>query len=185
VKITATDKAIEKQPWMKGAALCFANTGKALVLTPREDLLKRAVDRHKQGAAADGKPWLGTSGGLSVQPKAWDVLRQGLTRPYRDAMRRQAWANLPALNEWKRLYPDRDPVEVHERIWQTQLLDPGGGRYVWNVQWHTMESTTFGHPGEPKEGPASPAVMESLLGAQFGLTFEPDGLRAKGAVQRK
>jgi len=28
-----------------------------------------------------------------------------------------AWANLPVLNEWRRLFPDRDPVDVHEEIW--------------------------------------------------------------------
>jgi hypothetical protein len=48
-----------------------------------------------------------------------------------------------------------------------------------------MESSAFGHPGEPKEGPGTPAVMQSLLGAHFGLTFEPDGLRAKASVARK
>ena len=57
-----------------------------------------------------------------------------------------AWANLPALNEWKRRYPDQDPVKVHERLWQTRLLDPAGGAYVWNERFQTMESTTYGHP---------------------------------------
>ena len=185
VKITPTEQTVKDKPWLKAAALCFANTGKALVLTPREDLLKRAIDRQRKGDGAGAKAWLGTSGGLAVQAKAWDVLRQGMTEPYRQAMRRRAWANLPALNEWKRTYPDRDPLEVHQRTWHATLLDPAGGKYVWNEQWRTMESTTYGHPGEPKEGPAAPAVMESLLGAQFGLTFEPDGLRAKGAVERK
>ena len=184
VKVTATEKTVAEQPWLKGAALCYASTGKALVLTPREDLLRRSIDRQKQGNAAGAKPWLGTSGGLTVQAKAWDVLRQGLTRPYREAMRRRAWDNLPALNEWKRLYPDRDPLEVHERLWQARLLDPAGGRYVWNERYRTTESTTYGHPGEPKDGPATPAAMEALLGAQFGLTFESDGLRARANVSR-
>ncbi len=185
VKITATDKTLAEQPRLKGAALCFVNTGKALVITAREDLLRRAIDRQKQPDANGPQPWLGTSGGLRVQAKAWDVLRQGLSGPYRDAMRRRAWQNLPALNEWKRLYPDRDPLEVHERLWQTKLLDPAGGRYVWNERFRTMESTTFGHPGEPKEGPDAPAVMEGLKGAQFGLSFEPDGMRVKASVERK
>ena len=50
-----------------------------------------------------------------------------------------------------------------------------------------MESTTYGHPGAPKDGPATPPALESLLGASFGVTFEDDGtaLRAKAAVQRQ
>ena len=185
VKVTPTEKAVAEWPRLKGAALCYANTGKALVLTGREDLLRRAIDRSNKEAGADAPMWLGDSAGVRVQAKAWDVLRQGMDRPYREAMRRRAWDNLPVLNEWKRLYPDRDPLEVHERMWQARLLDPAGGRYVWNERFRTMESTAFGHPGEPKEGPGTPAVMQSLLGAHFGLTFEPDGLRAKASVARK
>ena len=48
--------------------------------------------------------------------------------------------------------PDRDPVAVHEAAWGATLVDPGGGTYVWNAGWETMESTVFGHPGEPKHG---------------------------------
>jgi hypothetical protein len=48
-----------------------------------------------------------------------------------------------------------------------------------------MESTTFGHPAEPKDGPETPPVLASLLAAHFGLTFVEDGLRAKAKVERK
>jgi hypothetical protein len=185
VRITATDRTIAEQPRLKGAALCYANTGSALVLTPREDLRRRAIDRHKAAAERKGTPWLGSSSGLRVQPRAWDVFRQGLSQPYQQLMRRRAWDNLPVLNEWKRLYPDRNPVEVHERLWQTRLVDPGGGQYVWNEKFRTMESTTYGHPGEPKDGPETPPVLASLMAAHFGLTFEEDGLRAKAKVERK
>ena len=186
VRITASEQAIAEQPRLKGAALCFANTGKALVLTPREDLLRRAIERVKTPAGKGGATqWLGNSSGLRLQPRAWDVVRQGLTQPYQQLMRRRAWDNLPALNEWKRLYPERDPVELHERLWQTRLVDPGGGNYVWNEKFKTMESTTYGHPGEPKDGPETPPVLASLLAAHFGLTFEEDGLRAKAKVERK
>jgi hypothetical protein len=186
VRITATEQAIAEQPRLKGAALCYANTGKSLVLTPREDLVRRAIDRLKAPAGnGNGAQWLGSSSGLRLQPRAWDVLRQGLSQPYRQIMRRRAWDNLPVLNEWKRLYPDRNPVEVHERLWQTRLVDPGGGQYVWNEKFRTMESTTYGHPGAPKDGPETPPVLASLVAAHFGLTFEEDGLRAKAKVERK
>ena len=79
------------------------------------------------------------------------VLSQLAGESYRSQMQRLAWSNLPILNEWKRRYPDRDPVVLHEQFWQTRLVCPGGGKYVWNEKWQTMESTVFGHPGEPKE----------------------------------
>ena len=190
VKIAPTDEAVLQEQRLKGSGLYYANTGKALVLTMDEGVLKRAIERQTKadaGPAADQAQWLGQSLALRVDAKAWQPLRTGLRRPYQEMIRRQAWANLPILNEWKRLYPDQDPVAMHERLWQTRLVDPAGGRYVWNEQFQTMESTTYGHPGAPKEGPATPPALESLLGASFGVTFEDDGtaLRAKAAVQRQ
>ena len=67
--------------------------------------------------------------------------------------------NIPILNEWKRLFPGEDPVNLHQKIWQTHLISPGGGQYVWNDEWKTMESTVYGHPGQPKDGPARPAAL--------------------------
>ena len=99
-------------------------------------------------------------------------------------MQTQAWNNLPILNEWKRLYPDRDPVELHERVWKIRLLCPGGGRYVWNDKYQTMESTVYGHPGQPKAGPPAPPVLSTFNAADFGLTLENDGLRGRVELQR-
>ena len=73
-------------------------------------------------------------------------------------MQRLSWANIPILNEWKRLFPDRDPLDAHEQLWHVRLLDPAGGDYKWNDEWQTMESTTHGHPAQPKPGPATQPV---------------------------
>jgi hypothetical protein len=45
-----------------------------------------------------------------------------------------------------------------------------------------MESTVFGHPGQPRKGPATlfPGVTDVSLGA----TFEDQGLSAKGILNR-
>mgnify|MGYP001098909831 CR=1 FL=1 len=85
--------------------------------------------------------------------RALTILRGIFGRTYRERMQEMSWSNLPILNEWKRLYPDQDPVKVHQRLWQVRLVDPAGGAYVWNEQYQTMESTKYGHPGAPKEGP--------------------------------
>ena len=95
------------------------------------------------------------------------------------------WNNLPILNEWKRLYPSQDPVKLHEQFWQTKLICPGGGHYVWNEKWQTMESSVYGHPGEPKAGPGKILPLANITGANFGLTFENQGLSAKAVLDRE
>jgi hypothetical protein len=105
---------------------------------------------------------------------------------YERQLRARSWANLPILNEWHRLYSGEDPVALHERVWHETLVCPARGKYVWNEAWQTMESTAYGHPGEPKPGP--PVKTLDLLDfeyANLGLTFEKDGLRARMKLDRK
>ena len=129
-------------------------------------------------------PWLGESAALVVNTKALTTLRGILGRNYQRQMQQLAWGNLPALNEWKRLYPDQDPVKVHERLWQVRLVDPAGGRYTWNEQFQTMESTSYGHPAAPKAGPALPPQLNDITRSALGVTFEPHGLRARAVLDR-
>ena len=163
-----------------------------MLITPNKPLLERAIDRQtaRDKAKADGKslpaighPWLGESGGLQLNSKSLALWASFYNSNHQEQLQRLAWQNIPILNEWKRLYPDRDPVTLHEQIWQTRLVAPGGGKYVWNEKWHTMESTEFGHPGEPKTGPELP-ILGDVQYANLGLTFENDGLRARAELQR-
>ena len=193
------------------AKLYYATLPDALVLTLNEDVIKRALDR--ESAREDGRagpatrpaapaagdpagpvtrpatrpvefqPWLGESVAIQVDTRAVQALREVIGQQYRSQMQQMAWANVPVLNEWKRLYPDQDPVKVHERLWQTRLVDPAGGSYVWNEQYQTMESTTYGHPGAPKEGPGLPPQLNHVTRAAAGITFENQGLRAKVVLE--
>ncbi len=156
-------------------------------------MLQRAIDRHfarqeavKEGKplAAPGRPWLGTNVGLQVDRKAVDVASAAARSEYLHAMQARAWDNLPILNQWKHRYGDRDPVAVHKEVWGVELVCPGGGQYVWNPTWRTMESTVYGHPGEPKIGPPLPAVLAAFATANFGLTFEDQGLRAQVTLHK-
>ncbi len=176
----------------------YATTAESLILTPNENVLKRALDRQAARAAAkDGaaeakaqaatRPaeWLGESASLNVDARALAMLRGIFGRTYQDRMREMSWSNLPILNEWKRLYPDQDPVKVHQRLWQVRLVDPAGGEYVWNEAYQTMESTTYGHPGGPKDGPGLPPQLDKVRHVGLGVTFENQGLRARGALERE
>jgi hypothetical protein len=47
-----------------------------------------------------------------------------------------------------------------------------------------MESTVYGHPGQPKQGPPAPPAIQSLGAGSFGLSFEGQGLRARVSLER-
>jgi hypothetical protein len=166
----------------------YAVTPDSLTVTLSEALLKRALNR--QAARSDtnaivtaGRPWLGSNVCFQVEQKFLNVLLKSTHDDYQTHLQTLAWNNLPILNEWKRLRPAEDPVQWHEKIWGVKLLCPGGGAYVWNEKWQTMESTVFGHPGEPKTGSFT-SPLDALLDANFGVTFENQGLNARAVLNR-
>lgn len=169
-------------------AIYYAASGEALVLTLNEDVLKRAIDRQiaRRDATRAGQPLpqavharLGESFCVQVDRTLVKLLETVFAEQYNDEMQGLCWSNLPILNEWHRRYPGRDPVVLHEQFWQRRLICPGGGEYRWNDDWQTMESTVYGHPGEPQDGPRTPPSLSALSFANFGITFEEHGLRAR------
>lgn len=172
-------------------AICYAATPSALIVSPSETMLKRALDRMAARKAAkgaglktDAPAWLGANLCLVAKRGALDIIQTLVSEEYQNTMKARSWSNLPILNEWHRLYPKQSPVELHERFWHRRLVCPGGGEYVWNDQWQTMESTVYGHPGAPKAGPAAPAPLERIATFNTGLTFENDGLRVLAVAER-
>ena len=109
------------------------------------------------------------------------LLREGLRR----TLVRGSFDNLPILNEWRRLFPAVDPVELHARVFHERLLCPGGGAYVWNEEWSTLESSVFGHPGAPKDGVRRPPAWEGIELLRSKLTFEDDGLRVRVELEHE
>ena len=206
VKISPTERAKGRHSAPDFSAIYYSASGDALLVAFGENVLKHAIDRELARAAAAKKgqpaadtknqkpaspparPWLGSNLALEVDRKILDTAAGVMgERPAerQRAMQVVAWSNLPILNEWMRRYPDQDPVAVHERVWKIRLLDPAGGSYVWNDTWQTMESTVYGHPGEPKTGPDVPPALIDFAHASFGLTFENQGLRARASLERK
>jgi len=168
----------------------YAVAPNSLVLTLSEAILKRALDRQhaqldlKQAPPTNTVPWLGTNLCLRIDQNFVPALEALFREHFRPAQQRLAWNNLPILNEWRRRYPDQDPVKLHEQFWQTKLVCPGGGQYVWNEQWQTMESTVYGHPAQPKKGPENILPVGNITSANLGITFENQGLSAKVVLER-
>jgi len=168
-------------------SLFYVTTPSAALLTLDEGLLRRAIDRWSAPKTGEAKPspWIGNHVGWRARGKVLDVFEKPIARVYGGAMQLRSWGNLPALNEWRRLFPGRDPVEVHREFFATDLVCPGGGEYVWNEAWRTMESTAYGHPGAPRPGPGLPKPLRAVEGANLGLTFEEGGLRARAEIARR
>ncbi|MEL6430720.1 MAG: hypothetical protein AAFR54_16160 [Planctomycetota bacterium] len=167
--------------------LFVAVTPRSLVLSLSEGVVRRKIERDT--APFDQTPWLGRSTGLRVDGAVEKLLaNRWLAGSARAQLRARSWGSLPVLNEWKRL-GFADPVAAHEAEWGTRLVCPGGGTYRWNAQAGTMESTVYGHPGAPKEGPLVPPGLERLRSIDCALDFErfavdPAELR-EGEVDRR
>ncbi len=179
---------------LSNLAVYYVATPRSFVITLSEDLLMRALDRQasRQQAKLEDKeipdtckPWLGANLCLQVNQKFLDVIQTIAAERYQTAMQRRSWGNIPILGEWRRLYPDHDPLELHEKFWNTRLVCPGGGTYVWNEEFQTIESTVYGHPGEPRKGSLKLLPLSAFASGNFGLIFENQGLRAKVMLERK
>jgi hypothetical protein len=195
VKVSASEKARAESPDMPPLAVYYAPTSSALIVSTSEVSLKRALDRRTssgastQPAAPTTQPWLGENLCAQVQRRMLDQAFSAFGVEANSAIashvRLRSWSNLAILNEWRGMFPDQDPVEVHQRLWRTKLVCPGGGKYVWNDAWQTMESTAFGHPGEPKMPDPAPTLLQGFSFFNFGLTFEEQGLRGRVSLHRE
>ncbi len=177
-------------------AIYYAPTPRGLVVSLNEHVVTRFIDRQARQSdsatsqrvepspAGLSRPWLGKSLAARVSGAGVRVLETAALTSYRAAISLQCWNNLPILNEWHRLYPERDPVALHEAVWGERLVCPCGGRYVWNPKWRTMESTVLGHPGEPKPGPDTILPLHDVKAADFGITFQDGGLRGTVEIEQ-
>ena len=164
----------------KAAAAAQAGTDK------KGDAGNEAAKNRVEPASDPPRAWLSKSLALQIDGKAIELLERIFgRREFQALMQARAWSNIAILNEWKRLDPNRDPVAIHQEFWQTSLVCPAGGKYVWNNEFQTMESTVYGHPGEPKIGPTLPQPLKNVRWLDFGVTFENRGLRAKAEIRRE
>jgi hypothetical protein len=168
--------------------LFYATLPDMLVLSLREDLIQKSIDRRQ--ARKEGKPveggdllWLGKSASLRVDGGAFSTVF-GLFDGQSDRNAEAAWSTIPILNEWKRLFPKEDPVRVHERLFGVRLTTPSNRPLTWNEEFQSMESPEFGMPGAPKHVAPSQGAFGNMSRADFGLEFERDGLRAIVEVKK-
>jgi len=186
VRIRASEQAKEDVGDIDNLSVFYATTGKGLVISLNENTLVKALERLSvaKDAKPATRPWHGESLALQFQPgwsRAWETT---FNESFTAEVQRRAWSNLSILNEWKRRYPDQDPVKVHEKIFGCTLVSPGGGSYAWSEDFQTMQSTPFGHPGEPKDFTQKTELLKLFQSINAGVTFEKQGLRGKVEIKR-
>ena len=199
VRVGPSEQTQKEMREVENLAVYYAASGDALLVTLSEAVMKHALERRavRRAARAESRPatvpgspvpgsqMLGKSVCLQAKAGMLEPWRLASGEVQRDQLRGLCWGNLPILEEWHRLFPNEDPVAVHERLFATRLLDPSGGVYVWNPKLGCMESSTLGCPSDRKRGPDGIAQLAEYDGANFGITFEADGLRARVEIDRK
>lgn len=168
-------------------AVYYAAMPRSITLSLSEDVLRRAIDRERARAAGEAaeSPWLGTSACLTFTGAGLDLIEGPGGETVRLRMQTASWNNIAALNEWRRLFPDRDPLAIHEAIWGARPVCPGGGMYAWNDELRTMESSVFGCPARQLAGPDGLTTLDIVRRGNLGVTFENDGLRARAVIDRE
>jgi Protein of unknown function (DUF3352) len=164
--------------------------GKSLLFTLDEKVMQDALQRYSDrlvGKVIDKnqREWLGSTASFQANKNCVDALQILSRQVTQAALRQESWKNLPILNEWKRRFPDCDPVEFHQRIWTESLTCPGGGKYEWDEVQQTMRSDKFGSPQDPSFPMGAPFPLEGVRSFDIGLTQEGDqGLRVQIVIKR-
>lgn len=164
----------------------YATTPTALLISLNENMLKRAIDREislsKKDIAKTSNTHLFLEGFASrfLAVSALDGLSLEASR------KQQSWRAIPILNQWKRNFPDADPLDFHRQHFGEDIFCPGGQGYRWNTAEMTMESVVYGHPASLDSlPPKSKHLLTRLNYMTSSLVFEDGGLRLKLKLQKK
>ena len=189
VVIRTTDQA--EAPDDMEINIHYAAMPDALILSLSEDLLKRAITRNLEFAApkaeeSDGQESLYQ---IFVQTKitALDIY-QNIFESEIDRRRRRAatsWGALPILNEWKKAFPGKDPVQAHYDYFKETIHCPGGKGYQWNKALSSMESVTFGHPEAPRETLMRFPMWQNWDQAKAAISIKNKEFRLDAALSKQ
>ena len=189
VKI-APGKGLEDSLIKEGSApigLYYVPSPKLLTISLSENIIKKAIERtivrRDKNATLQTANWSGMSSAFQASNPIPSILDLSMGQNVIKGLQRKSWNNLHALNEWRIHLDKKNPLAYHQKVWQTELVCPGGGRYEWNEKFQTYESTVFGHAGEPKT-PKLLSILGNWKNVDFGINFENDGLRVNANLVR-
>lgn len=163
-------------------AFYYAIDSRRLVVTPSEAIVKRALEA--KGAPTESRPWLGESAALRFDRRAMSFFESVGAENYEDRIRTRAAMALPILDEWKRLFPDEDPVAVHERFFHERIVSHDGGPFEFDATRGAMTSSRLGDLARPRRLEAPLPILPGIEAVDLGIGFEHGGLRARGRIER-
>lgn len=177
-------RADQENPMALGidAAVYYAIDATRLLVTPCEAIVKRALEA--KGADAEQRPWLGESAALRFDRRAISFFQSVGAEGYEDRIRTRAAMALPILNEWKRRFPDEDPVAFHERVFHERVVSLGGGEFEYDAARATMTSSRLGDLALPRRLETELSIFPGIESVDLGIGFEHGGLRARGRIER-
>jgi hypothetical protein len=189
VKI-APGKGLEDDLVKEGSApiaLYYVPSPQMFTISLSEKIIQKAIERNilrrDENSSLTKGNWSGMSSALQASKPITSIFDLSMSQNTINGLQRKSWNNLHALNEWRINLRKQSPLKYHQRVWQTDLLCPGGGEYTWNQEFKTYESSAFGHPGEPRL-PENVSVTGKWNQVDFGINFENDGLRVKAKLER-
>jgi len=166
----------------KNIDIHYAALPSALLITLDENMLKQAIDRENNPVSDTQEQQIPDAQHLFLETSP--TFLAGTNKIFNNQSllnqtQVESWKALPILNEWHRLYPDRDPVKTHQEMFASDIYCPGGKGYKWNPKELTMESVAFGHPTKPKQGGTSISYLTKFQNLRTSLSFKDGGVRIK------
>ena len=161
-----------------------------LMVSLSERTMKNIISRIK--AREDGtfkkdepRKWLGQNLAVQTNSKFYKAIEVLWRQYYQTELRKQTWRNFPILQEWKREFPDQDPIEFHQQYWHQKMLCAGGGKLIWDNKTDAPMSTIFGNPSKPRIPMRTPTPWQDFKSFDAGVTFDTGGIRGKMMLERK
>lgn len=161
-------------------SIYYATLPGAFLVSPNEDMLKRAIDREVN------EPKKGKAEGQILAQTTPQFLSSAVAMGSGfDLAERQRYLSyqcLPILNEWYKARDVKDPVAFHLKRFAQRIECPGGKGFRWNQEDLTMESVVYGHPGRPLGLEIRPQWLERFETLRAIASFEDGGLRMKVGI---
>lgn len=161
--------------------LYYAIDSKRLIISLNEDVVKRSLDDSVATTQQKAGNELGDGVTAHFDRRAFEFMARGMNS---DETQRRLLRVLPILEEWKRLFPNEDPVAFHERVFHERICGPMGEKLVVDPASGEIHSEKFGSPYHPTSNGFELEALKSLRSADFGLSFEHGGVRGRIAIQR-
>jgi hypothetical protein len=177
-------------------SIYYVTSGKLLLISLSESVIHGVIDRKLARASGEevegddtgetlataeeleevdpleaARPWLGSSMGLQLDGDIFQIA----VPTYQEGVKWMYTRSGPILREYETLFPEENPAELHERVWGERLALPPE-----ILEMDDPSPTVLAEYDETQ----IPVLFKSWKQADFGITFENGGIRARVVIER-